>query len=439
MADGSRSIARLRSAGLEVARSNPERGFYRDVDSLTANPAELRKELEGVYASGDRLVLTHVRLDRFRGAPIPQATLQAIEAGLGEVRRAGLKAVVRASYNQPQGETGYSGAPDAPGERVLEHIAQLAPVLQRNRDTIAFTQAGFIGAWGEWHSSSNGLTSPQWRARIGEALLANLPGPVQFRYPRDVERHAAGDRTGRVGVHNDCFMSSPTDVGTYAEDPGERGRQRAAIANRSAAAPFGGETCNPDDDREPVPRLSCDAVRDEGPRFHVTYLNRSYNTAFHESWKRNGCFPEVESRMGYRMRIDQIEAPAQLTPGAEATIGLRVANDGWARMYNQRDAVAHLHNPATGERRTLPLTLDVGMRDWLPGRLTNAQARVRVPADLGVGRWNLAIGFPDTSPRLARDARFSVRPANSDDTQRGQFWDQAHGVFFTGHAFEVRR
>ena len=304
MADGARSVVRLRGAGPEVAQSNPERGFYRDVENLAASPSDLRNELRRIHASGDRLVLTHIRLDRFRDAPIPPSTLQAIEAGLAEVRRAGLKAVIRASYNQPQGESGYGGARDAPGERVLEHISQLAPVLERNRDTVAFTQAGFIGAWGEWHSSSHGLDAPAWRARIGQSLLANVPGAVQFRYPRDVERHGATDRDGRVGAHNDCFMSSPTDVGTYSEDTRERERQRSAIAARSAVAPFGGETCNPDDDARPVPRLSCDAVRSEGRRFHLTYLNRTYNTAFHENWRREGCFPEVASRMGYRMRID---------------------------------------------------------------------------------------------------------------------------------------
>ena len=38
---------------------------------------------------------------------------------------------------------------DAPKNIVLNHIAQLKPLLQDNADVIACMQMGFIGTWGE--------------------------------------------------------------------------------------------------------------------------------------------------------------------------------------------------------------------------------------------------------------------------------------------------
>jgi hypothetical protein len=38
-------------------------------------------------------------------------------------------------------------------ERVLKHVAQLGPTMQRNADAVYVLEAGFVGCWGEWHSS----------------------------------------------------------------------------------------------------------------------------------------------------------------------------------------------------------------------------------------------------------------------------------------------
>ena len=71
-----------------------------------------------------------------------------------DIREAGVKAIIRFAYNQgpyPDSE------PDASKAQILRHIEQLAPLLQNNADVIAWLEAGFIGAWGEWHTSTNGL------------------------------------------------------------------------------------------------------------------------------------------------------------------------------------------------------------------------------------------------------------------------------------------
>lgn len=83
-------------------------------------------------------------------------------------------------------------------------------------------EAGFIGAWGEWHTSTNGLDNIQDKREILNALLAAIPGRfVQVRYPANIiEMYPAPEDavSARVAHHNDCFLSSNTDVGTYERD-----------------------------------------------------------------------------------------------------------------------------------------------------------------------------------------------------------------------------
>jgi len=40
-------------------------------------------------------------------------------------------------------------------EWILRHVDQLAPVIRDNADVIYVMQAGFVGAWGEWHSATH--------------------------------------------------------------------------------------------------------------------------------------------------------------------------------------------------------------------------------------------------------------------------------------------
>jgi hypothetical protein len=87
---------------------------------------------------------------------------------------------------------------DATKATMLSHILQLKPLLIANSDIIAVMQAGFIGAWGEWYSTSQAefggygynqtdLTSAniQHRKDLLNAILNALPSnrAVQVRYP----------------------------------------------------------------------------------------------------------------------------------------------------------------------------------------------------------------------------------------------------------------
>ncbi len=272
---------------------NPERGFHTDADLLN------EADLSWVRAEGYSLVRAYIRLDAFRNRPLPAAFLEELRSSLARLRPAGIKLIPRFSYNFP--ESDYEEAPDAPLPVALGHIAQLRPLLREYADVIAVFPAGFVGAWGEWHSSGNGLDTPEAKRQILAALLAALPESrsVQLRYPGDLaalypeplpaaEAYTGTDRA-RTGHHNDCFLANATDAGTYyPEAKGDAYRRYVEALARYA--PVGGETCNvtPED-----ARADCPTALAEMRRFRWSYQNAEFYEPFVDRWRQEGCFDEI--------------------------------------------------------------------------------------------------------------------------------------------------
>ena len=425
--------------------ANPERGMY--VWAADDLAAWTQAQADAQFAAGYRIVYAPVRLDDHAGAVLPASLLGDLSASFATARRAGLKVIPRFLYNYPKGETEYRSAQDAPLSRVLGHIAQLKPVLAANADVIAYLQAGFVGAWGEWHTSSNHLTLPAARTQIRDALLGALPPErfLQLRYPAylmawapQAPRWRDGSSAARIGVHNDCFLASNTDVGTYSDDAATRRRERAYVAALARVTPFGGETCNPADAVDPTPRTSCDDVVREGRQFGLTYLNDSYYRAlFHTRWQAQGCMAQLRRSMGYRFELMTLRHSAAVARGASGQLALTVRNSGWARAFNPRAVQIVLKHRATGSVLRLGLA-SIDPRGWLPGATSKASARFTVPRGAPSGAYDVLLALPDGAASLAGDVRYSVRPANADDGARSQGWDAALGAFRAGTTLLIR-
>ena len=424
--------------------ANPERGFYRaapgDLDAIDP------QFLATAYREGHRLIYARINLEPYRTADLPADYLTRLTAGFAAARKAGVKLIVRATYNYPRGETGYQSAQDAPLPQVLRHLEQLRPVLHAERDVIAFVQAGFVGAWGEWHTSSNALTEPAARTAIKDALLAAVPEDraVQFRYPPYIREWAprlpgpAGAEAAawRIGFHNDCFLASQTDVGTYNEDAKVRAGEQDYNDRLGDIAPFGGETCNPADDPGAQPRTRCSDIQGEGARYNLTYLNDGYyRTLFHDAWAKEGCLADVDGRMGYRLRLIEAAFADTAVAGEPLRAAISIFNEGWARPANPR-LLELLLRPRSGKPVRLPVP-DADARQWLPGQVSRISLAVPLPAELPAGAYELLIALPDASPRLHDDPRYAVRPANADNRGAGQGWDARIGAFRLGVTITV--
>lgn len=382
---------------------NPERGFYSTTDLLDED------DLGWVVENGHTLVYSYVLLDEHRDEPLPDDLLQAVDASMALVREAGIKLVLRFAYNLgPYPEPD----PDAPLDRVLEHIEQLAPVLDANQDVIAVVQAGFVGAWGEWHSSTNGLDEPDARAAIVEALLDAVPAdravllrnPVHkqaiFGEALDATEAWSGSDEARVGHHNDCFLASDTDLGTYPEDAVETWKDY--VAADTLYVPMGGETCAPN-----PPRSECASALEEMERLHFTFLNEDYHPDVIDGWVDGGCKDELDRRLGYRLVLASAELPDAVRPGGRFVLRLRLRNDGFAAPINPRPLRVVLSSGGARHEVELP---GIDARHLLGGAETEVAVRLQLPADLAEGPAALSLWLPD--PDLPGDPRQAIRLAN---------------------------
>ena len=393
---------------------NPERGFYRTLSLVND------RGYEWVRQGGYTLAFSYVRLDDYRDRDLDSALLDAAAAGFAEARAAGIKIVLRFAYNfgpYPDSD------PDASKTWVLRHIEQLQPLLAQNSDVIAMMQAGFIGAWGEWHTSTNGLLDdPRDKFDILEAVLAALPADraVQIRYPPYKEEGYGGPLTAaeahsgssasRVGHHNDCFLASDTDWGTYPSNEIEL--WKTYLEADCLFVPNGGETCNPN-----PPRSECASALAEMERLRFSYINHEYHPDVVSSWTSGGCREEMERRLGYRLALLEVRYPEQVPPGGVLPLGLAIENTGYAAPVNPRPVIIILDGPATYSAE-LP---SIDMRKWLPAEEAQLSVRIQLPASAPAGSYTLSLWLPDAASSLRDDPRYAVRLANQDT------WDGATG------------
>lgn len=399
---------------LDQPIANPERGLVQYVDITDPN------DIAFVSGLGVTLANARIHLDAYRFRPIDPAFITSLERGFDRIRRAGLKLILRFQYNNGSGA-------DPPLAIVIAHLDQLAPILERHADVIAVMQAGFIGAWGEWHNSISRLTRREASAAILDKLLAVLPRSrsIQVRSPRfkaailgDPIESRSTSKRGRVGHHNDCLLASRDDRGTYPE-PIERYRAYLRVDGRNV--PVGGETCglNP-------PRTDCDSAVRELRRLHWSYLNRSYHPAVIATWKRQGCMRDIARDLGYRLVLRRASWPREVVAGEPVEIDIEIENLGFAAPFNPRSVFL-----VVGDR-SVELT-GVDPRRWYPGARHVVRARFAVPA-LEPGDHALALWLPDPAPMLRPWPAYSVRLANRD-VWRPEAGDNRLGALrvVTGH------
>ena len=126
------------------------------------------------------------RWPRGTSQPLTEDALAYIRDKLEQVRAGEGVTMVRFNYDGPgfswvsaeHPDDGYVDQkiadvePDK--EVILEHISQIAPILEEYEDVLMGVDGGFFGPWGEMHSSTFG-TSPEAYVWLLDALLEAVP------------------------------------------------------------------------------------------------------------------------------------------------------------------------------------------------------------------------------------------------------------------------
>jgi len=390
---------------------NPERGFYTMYTAQSESGQLSLTAINNIKNKKQSLMLRFYYFKKFLNSDLSQKQLDIIQNDFNTMRQGGIKCILRFAYSDN------IGVADAPLSVVLRHLDQLKSLLQANADVIYVMQAGFIGAWGEWHSSTIGLDSDANKKIILTKILEVLPKTrmVQVRTPLYKQRIFS--RTSpltlsesftetdiaRVGYHNDCFISSYDDYGTYQDTLAEKNY----LNQECFYVPIGAETC------DQCTCSDCANAMIEMARLHLSYVHSDYYAPVISKWNANGCLPEITNRLGYRYENLEGIFSDSVKRGNALHFELKLRNTGYAVLYNKRKAVVVLRN-ITDTTKAYFAALPVDPRYWQSNDTTTLSFAIEVPHAIPTGNYNLYLSLPDTAAALKNNPLFAVRFANTN-------------------------
>lgn len=390
---------------------NPERGFMHTRSVYSEGQSLNLADLKLLRGNNISLILRVFYLEKFKNQPISAPELLLIQTDLDKIREVGLKGILRFAY------TDDLNGSDAPLSIVERHLDQLKPVFELNKDVIAFVQAGFIGAWGEWHHSSNELTSLVNQQKVLNKLLSVLPVDImiQVRTPaikknifntilpitKDIAYTA--ESQARVGHHNDCFLTGGTNYGTYQDIAVDK----QYISSDALYVPTGGETCPPEAGYSP----NCAAGRTEMQLLKWTYLNLDWYQPTITAWKNSGCYDEFQRSLGYRLALVKANFPKEITAKASFKVNITITNTGYAPLYNKKNAYLVLKNKISGQFKEVALSID--LRNCKPSGTLIIDETVSLTS-IPSGVYDLYLRIADSAESLKSISKYAIRLANKD-------------------------
>lgn len=413
--------------------ANPERGFYiqtyYESDSLqkvcTLSSVDNAREKSQIT-----LFLHSYYMKDYISSDIPQEYLDRFDQNMNTLREGGAKAILRFSYKHTNGVKAKPW--DATPEWAMRHIEQLEPYLKKHADVIYCVQAGFIGVWGEWYYTTNypqdpyddADYAPRWP--VAERLMTAVPADRQicFRQPQFKMRYLrshgmeptplteseAYQQTikARWAGHNDCFVSSNSDVGTYHND-----EEREFWAQDTKYTLMGGETCG-----ECEYSGGENAIR-EMEKYHWSYLCNSYHPDVLGAWAVSGHLPIIKRRLGYRIALDKAFLTQEPKAGQAFTAQLTLHNSGFAAPANARD-VELIFVSASNPEEKYVFSQPEDPRFWMAGEQRVINLVCTLDSKM-TGEYKLYLNLPDPYPSLHDDPRYSIRLANEN------MWEEATG------------
>ncbi|SNB74772.1 DUF4832 domain-containing protein [Thermoflexus hugenholtzii] len=450
---------------------NPDRGFaadssYPDEPVLDAWGKIAQAEAQGIHI---RLIRRTYYLHAYASQEtLPPSLLATVAQDLSAAREAGVRLILRFAY-RPEENSETVAYCDPPLERVLSHLAQLGPILRAGRGAIAYLEAGLIGPWGEWHSASpeaalldplpgysEGPQPPCGRAnydrklpnyktlQIVEALLNEVPGRrVAVRHPMAKAKLlelAAGGEEGsypslfepltaaeahrdtlkaRLGGHNDCFLASPDDNGTYFYTPGpQQEREKEYWSQDNRYTVMGGETCTPAP-YIPAGEDPAAYVYAQFRRFRFNNLNLHYHPGF-IGWLAAQPFGDgtlleaLERDLGYRLHLRRATLlPERAPAGSALQVTLELENLGFGSLYNPKTlTLVFRGEDGTRVERVLEEAFYGPAPEEGPAVYTYT-----VSAPTEAGRYDLYLKISD--PDVPEDIRYHVRLATRTAYEEG--------------------
>ncbi len=443
---------------------NPERGwrFEIGVGKLPEDPCKFEHVTDHwpfarFKGDGVTIAQAYCYLTQFHDKPISDAKIAALEADFARARKDGVKFLLRFAYDH---EPYLKPTPSL--ERLLAHIKQLTPVVRRNADVIYCLQTGWVGAWGEFHSSASGLENdPKSVAAIIGATLEMLPQNrctmmrrVDYKInalkslgvgTNEVTAATAWTDapTARIGFFNDGTLANWWDGGTFVDEPyaDDSNREYERVKREGLYTPVDGELFwSGQGEAHPCYACGMRAIDRFAQQHYTTFslvhghslLDRNEKLWTIDGWKvtpvtsaelgffgiphdpdyfagvpHRTAYEFIRDHLGYRIALKSCDMS---TAGGQSTLKLVLRNWGFSAPVNPRTPVVVLVK-ADGSCREFPVAFD--LRKLLPGK--DHALVATVPAAAAGERY--ALWLPDETASVRLRPEYAIRLASHVETR----------------------
>lgn len=427
---------------------NPERGFYTPVYiKYTENNNKVIRESEA------KKNLIHLRLDigQFSKAingkediELTQDMLNSFNQTLKMIKENGGTAIVRFAYTY-EGDKNKEPSIDM----ILTHIKQLCPIFTENQDVISYIELGFFGPWGEMHTSD--VCTQENVAKALDVILNNTPEkikigvrqPKYYAYWAGIERDklsknvtTSGTKEYRVGLYNDGYLGSESDLGTF----NNRELEIKWLGNQANHTLYGGEVVA--NYASGTPLNTVKYMSEEAFKTHTTYLNGIYNDKVLESWKNekyegkdqlykgeNG-YTYIANHLGYRYVVRKANVQNKVEQGKKLNIELNIENVGFANLINNKIVtIVFVKNDKIYEVKT-----KINPTKWESKQIKKLQFEVELPEKLDDGNCNIYLRISQYGNLKIDNNYQCICFANE-----GQIWNQDIGANYIGNTTIIKK
>ncbi len=385
---------------------NPERGYY---SYLYYNFKVTGNEEPSKYLDGN---LVHLRLgigdfskkvNGNQDLELSEDMLNMLDTILKKIKSNGGTAIVRFAYDNFDGDEDLEPSL----EMILKHIKQICPVLTENKDAISYIELGFFGPWGEMHSSE--ICEPENVSQALTVMLENTPEELKIgvRQPKYYVNWAGVDREKlnenitvkgtpayRVGLFNDGYLGSHSDLGTFEN----REIEIQWLENQALHTLYGGEvvstrTSGGNEDIDTI--NTAEYMSKEAFRTHTTYLNYDYDKKVINAWKDeiyNGedelykgqtGYLYITNHLGYRFVLRNSDIKTNIE-NKKLNVNLGIENVGFANLVNSKKVTLVLKNAT----KTYEIPTNMDPTTWNSTKLTNINAEIDLPENMEEGEWD---------------------------------------------------
>ncbi len=361
--------------------------------------------------------------------PLDETFFAGLRGTFENCRRNGCTVAVRFRYD----DDGTRNPEPATFDMLKSHIAQISEsgLLTDYQDILMYVESGFVGCYGEQWGGK--YCSLEQKAELLDLLLDVVPDPVPVtvRTPNIFAKWAGismselaewqsepGSRAARVGLYDDGYMGSDSDLGTYSD----RAAETAWLGRQTVSSYFGGEfSGNLEFAQQYDTYLPQNAIP-EMYRTHLSYINSNIfglyedytfgadydvpgvdNSAYYGQSVRKF----IRDHLGYRFVLRSLDLPQKVLQGGTLRLSFSVENTGFANPVRAQKAELLLERDGDYIRTELPLD----SRGWRSCTVSEETVSAALPGGLTAGDWNvylkLSVG-ENTVPELnLRSVRFA--------------------------------